>query len=330
VSDKVRFGGSSYRVAGNSVDREVRTYEDGRAPSFVDPSRSYDVPDAPDLPYNDMERIETNLPTNDWRDHELAREVEESITFEEPPDGTPRAEADRFSDEQDAASGGSLESGSPWRVRLRNGVEYAFPDEGSVVRFALKGTVGANDLVSSDSGANWRAAWELGIGADDGFADFTPTHTTLVTRPRKASVNWLRVALLTTALVLATVLLFQEQANRGRPTSIGVFQSPLAQWYDSALGTVAQTPRPSMKFPESPPRPIPVRELPPVAPKELQMRIATAADHAAVGKDALDRGAWEDAATAYRHALELDPNNGSYKIALADAAKHLLEQGAPE
>jgi len=53
--------------------------------------------------------------------------------------------------------------------------------------------------------------------------------------------------------------------------------------------------------------------------------LSTAADHAAVGKEALAREAWEEAATAYRKALQLDPRNGSYKMGLAIAAEHLLE-----
>jgi hypothetical protein len=168
-------------------------------------------------------------------------------------------------------------------------------------------------------------AWQLGMGADDfgDLMDFATPQPTLTSNPRRRRVHWPRVAVITIVLCIVTglaVRLAQVDAT-GTP---GVYESPLTRWYDSALGAVVDAPRPRLEVPA---RPAPVAAPPPPPPetKELAVRLSTAADHAAVGQDALNRGAWEEAATAYRKALQLDPRNGRYKMGLAIAAEHLLE-----
>jgi hypothetical protein len=257
----------------------------------------------------------------------IEEEIEAAIDFEEPE--APRT-VDRLVEEAEASSERRvvprLRPGPPWRVRLKNGVEYAFGDETALRRFALKGnTLKANDLVSSDGGQSWVVAWQLGMGADDfgDLMDFATTQPTIVSTPPRERVRWSRVAGITVVLCVATGVATQlMQVNDAG--SAGVFSSPLTVWYDAALGSVLEAPRPRL---ELPPRPEPVAAPPPPPPdtKELAVRLSTAADHAAVGKEALARGAWEEAATAYRKALQLDPRNRSYKLGLGIAAEQLLE-----
>jgi hypothetical protein len=168
-------------------------------------------------------------------------------------------------------------------------------------------------------------AWQLGMGADDygDLMDFATTQPTIVSTPPRDRVRWSRVAGITVVLCAVTGVGTQlmQVDDTGSP---GVFSSPLTSWYDAALGSVLDAPRPRLALP---PRPEPVAAPPPPPPdtKELEVRLSTAADHAAVGKDALARSAWEEAATAYRKALQLDPKNRSYKLGLGIAAEHLLE-----
>jgi hypothetical protein len=289
--------------------------------SFRDPQAAFDAPDAPDLSYVEEAGGAPSAPLLDATAASLVEEIEAAIDFEEPA-------LEPLSDEatpDDADETPALGAAPDWRVRARNGVEYAFADEMAVRRFALRGTVSANDLVSQDGGRTWSVAWQLGMGTDD-FGDlfeFTSTSPTILQPPKPPLVHWPRVGAIAVVLSLGTAVglrLAHVEASR----SSGVFESQLPAWYDQALGSVAQTPRPHLALP---PRPEPVAPPPPPPPetKEMAVRLSTAADHAAVGKDALTRGAWEQAATAYRKALQLDPRNGAYKIGLADAARHLLE-----
>jgi hypothetical protein len=331
VPDKPKIGGSTWSFAFTGGGREVRTYDDRPPTSLADPLAAFDPPDAPNLPYVETahEEATERPPTPPMT---LLEEIEAAIVFEVP---TPTREVDPVlddgagepatDDDWSASEARVVAAGPAWRVRVRNGVEYAFGDETALRRFALKGTVLANDLVSNDGGLTWVVAWQLGIGADDfgDLFDFATTQPTILRGPREALVNWPRVGVIAVVLSLGTVLVLRL-AHVNAAGSTGVFESPLNSWYDAALGSVVEAPRPRIALP---PRPQPVAPPPPPAieRKELAVRVSTAADHAAVGKDALSRGAWEDAANAYRKALQLDPRNGQYKIGLAVAAEHLLE-----
>jgi hypothetical protein len=324
VPDKPKIGGSTWTVTGA---HEVRAYDERPILSLADPLAAFDPPEAPDLPYVEIEpELGSGGPVTP-APMTLEEEIEAAIDFEEP---APPRRIDRLVEETVASdepvTATRQRPGPPWRVRVRNGVEYAFADETALRRFALKGTVSANDTVSSDGGQTWSVAWQLGMGADDfgDLLDFTTTQPTIVATSKRRLVRWPRVAGITVALCAATGLAVQQLTEVDVAGSTGVFRSPLNGWYDAALGSVIEAPRPRLALP---PRPEPVAAPPPPPPetKELAVRLSTAADHAAVGKDALARGAWEDAATAYRKALQLDPRNGSYKMGLAIAAQHLLE-----
>jgi hypothetical protein len=153
--------------------------------------------------------------------------------------------------------------------------------------------------------------------------DFTTTQPTIVSTPPRERVRWSRVAGITVVLCAVTGVTTQLTQVDATGSS-GVFSSPLTRWYDAALGSVLEAPRPRLALPPRP-EPVAAPPPPPEGTKELEVRLSTAADHASVGKDALARGAWEEAATAYRKALQLDPKNRSYKVGLAIAAEHLLE-----
>lgn len=336
MPDKPKIGGSTWTVAGRG-GCEVRAYDERPFVSLADPLAAFEPPDAPDLAYvepaDEPPAVEPSR-----RPMTLEEEIEAAIDFEEPspPQSIARLFASGAHETDEVAAHDSrfgpgpfraepVRAGPPWRVRVRNGVEYAFADETALRRFALKGTVSANDVVSKDGGRTWMVAWQLGIGADDfgDLFDFASTQPTIFATPRRGLVHWPRVAAITCVLCVGTGLALRltEVDASG---SAGVFRSPLNGWYDTALGSVIEAPRPRLAFP---PRPEPVAAPPPPPPetKELAVRLSTAADHAAVGKDALSRGAWEEAATAYRKALQLDPRNGAYRIGLGVAAEHLLE-----
>jgi hypothetical protein len=163
------------------------------------------------------------------------------------------------------------------------------------------------------------------MGADDfgDLLDFATTQPTIVSTPPRERVRWSRVAGITVVLCAVTGVATQL-AHVDAAGSSGVFSSPLTSWYDAALGSVLEAPRPRLALPPRP-EPVAAPPPPPADTKELEVRLSTAADHASVGKDALARGAWEEAATAYRKALQLDPKNHSYKLGLGIAAEHLLE-----
>jgi hypothetical protein len=286
--------------------------------SLRDPQAAFEPPDAPDLTY--VEGVGTGAPAVTLPAMTIEEEIEAAIDFEEPApiDPEPLTAEESFEE-------APFLTEPAWRVRVRNGVEYEFSDETALRRFALRGTVSANDVVSQDGGLTWVVAWQLGIGADDfgDLFDFTSTAPTIIAPPKAPLVNWPRVGAIAVVLSIGTGLALRFAPVEPSRSS-GVFQSTLPGWYDQALGSVAQAPRPQMTLP---PRPVPVAAPPPPPPetKELAVRLSTAADHAAVGKDARARGAWEEAATAYRKALQLDPKNGAYRIGLADAANHLLQ-----
>jgi hypothetical protein len=325
VPDKPKIGGSTWTVKSGGAN-EVRAYDDNAANALADPLAAFDPPDPPDLSYVDVPPEPASEPAL-RPPMTLEEEIEAAIDFEEP--AVPRT-VDRVVEQAEAADERGeitrVRAGPPWRVRLKNGVEYAFGDETALRRFALKGNMlKANDLVSSDGGQSWVVAWQLGMGADDfgDLMDFAVTQPTIVSSPQRERVRWARVAGIT--VVLCTVTGVATQLMQVDATSSsGVFSSPLTSWYDAALGSVLEAPRPHL---ELPPRPEPVAAPPPPPEdtKELAVRMSTAADHAAVGKDALARGAWEEAAIAYRKALQLDPRNRSYKLGLGIAAEHLLE-----
>ena len=295
--------------------------------SLADPLAAIEPPDAPDLPYVEPEPLDPEVEPLVPPPMTLEEEIEAAIDFEEPE--VPRS-VDRVVEQAESSDEHveitRVRSGPPWRVRLKNGVEYAFGDETALRRFALKGNMlKANDLVSSDGGQSWVVAWQLGMGADDfgDLMDFATTQPTIAFTPPRERVRWSRVAAITVVLCGATgvAVRLMDVDTAG---SIGVFQSPLTRWYDAALGSVLEAPRPPLALPPRP-EPVAAPPPPPLETKELAVRLSTAADHAAVGKDALARGAWEEAATAYRKALQLDPKNHSYKLGLGIAAEHLLE-----
>jgi hypothetical protein len=324
VPDKPKIGGSTWTVVGRG---EVRSYEEPPAMSLADPLAAFDPPDAPDLPYIELSPLDAVDDAVAPAMMTLEEEIEAAIDFEEPE---PPRRVDRVVDESDANDDGGeitrLRPGPPWRVRLRNGVEYAFADETAMRRFALKGsTVSANDLVSSDGGQTWVVAWQLGMGADDfgDLRDFATTQPTILSTPRRERVRWARVAVITVVLCAMTGVAVRLM-DVDTAASSGVFGSPITAWYNAALGSVLEAPRPRLEVPARP-EPVAAPPPPPENTKELTVRLSTAADHAAVGKEALARGAWEEAATAYRKALQLDPTNRSYKLGLGIAAEHLLE-----
>ena len=319
MPDKPKIGGSTWTVSSGA--HEVRVYEDRPVASLADPLAAFDPPEAPDLSYVEPMPEPAVAPPMT-----LEEEIEAAIDFEEPE--IPRS-VDRVVEQAEAGERSEMprqRPGPPWRVRLKNGVEYAFGDETALRRFALKSsTLSANDLVSSDGGQSWVVAWQLGMGADDfgDLLDFANTQPTIVSTPPRERVRWARVAGITVVLCAVTGMATQL-ARVDATGSAGVFSSPLTRWYDAALGSVLEAPRPPLALP---PRPEPVAAPPPPPEntKELAVRLSTAADHGAVGKDALARGAWEEAAIAYRKALQLDPKNHSYKLGLGIAAEHLLE-----
>jgi hypothetical protein len=169
-------------------------------------------------------------------------------------------------------------------------------------------------------------AWQLGMGADDfgDLLDFATTQPTIVFTPPRERVRWSRVAGITVVLCAVTGARHAARARRRRGLGRRVLE-PAHQLVRRRVGLRARgTASRARDFPRGPSR-SPRRRRPPAETKELEVRLSTAADHAAVGKDALARGAWEEAATAYRKALQLDPKNHSYKLGLGIAAEHLLE-----
>jgi cytochrome c-type biogenesis protein CcmH/NrfG len=82
-------------------------------------------------------------------------------------------------------------------------------------------------------------------------------------------------------------------------------------------------PRPEVTVPD-----FPAADPPPSrsqrARRELLARPTQAMDHASVAAGAMDRGAWEEAANAYRRALALDPGNARYEHGLAAATAALV------
>jgi hypothetical protein len=321
MPDKPKIGGSTWTVSSGA--HEVRAYEDSAVLSLADPLGAFDPPEPPDLSYAPPEPASESAVRPPMS---LEEEIEAAIDFEEPDVRKVDRVVEHAESSDERIEITRVRAGPPWRVRLKNGVEYAFGDETALRRFALKGnTLKANDLVSSDGGQSWVVAWQLGMGADD-FGDlmeFATTQPTIVSMPPRERVRWSRVAGITVVLCAVTGVT-TELLHVDDTGSPGVFSSPLTRWYDAALGSVLEAPRPRLALPPRP-EPVAAPPPPPADTKELEVRLSTAADHAAVGKEALARSEWEDAAIAYRKALQLDPRNRSYKLGLGIAAEHLLE-----